>query len=236
MRLRVLLVTMLTLTTVLLAACPGPTPTPLPLPTQPPPPTLPAPPTVAAPSPAPDDFRVHETARLVIRLPKNWEALDVEKSDLQAVFAEFQKNNPQLAAVVGSADALRGVALWAFSRPAGDGTGFVDNLNIRRVSLAGQPAPSIQALLDQVLGQYRQLGFVIGESKADLKIGAQPAAIISYIFPMVGADGKTISADGRQYLVLTTSDLWILSYTLGPGQAALLAPMVEESAQSFRVK
>jgi hypothetical protein len=77
---------------------------------------------------------------------------------------------------------------------------------------------------------------VIGESKADLKIGDQPAAAISYTFPIVAGDGKSISADGRQYLVLTQSDLWILSYTLGPGQAAALAPSVEQSAQSFRAK
>ncbi len=227
MKLRAILVLSLVVTAVLLSACPAPTPTP---------PPTPPPPTAPASSPTPEGWARHETPALVIWLPKTWEILDIEKSDPQTVFAEFQKNNPQLAAVIGSADALKGVPLWAFNRPDGATATLVDNLNIRRVSLAGQPSTNIQTVLDQVLTQYRQLGFVIGESKADLKIGDQPAALISYMFPIIAGDGKAISADGRQYLVLTPSDLWILSYTIGPGQAAALAPVIEQSAQSFRAK
>ncbi|MCX6032671.1 MAG: hypothetical protein NT169_25720 [Chloroflexi bacterium] len=223
MKLRAVLVLTLVVTAVLLAACPTPTPTP-------PSPTAPA------PSPTPEGWARHETPGLVIWLPKTWEILDTEKSDPQTVFAEFQKNNPQLAAVIGSADALKGVSLWAFNRPDSATATLVDNLNIRRVSLEGQPSTNIQAVLDQVLIQYRQLGFIISESKADLKIGDQPAAAIRYTFPIIAGDGKSISADGRQYLVLTQSDLWILSYTIGPGQAAALAPVIEQSAQSFRAK
>jgi hypothetical protein len=140
MKLRAILVLTLVVTAVLLAACPGPTPMPTPaLPTPPP------------PSPTPEGWIGHETAELTIWLPKTWETLDVEKNDPQALFAGFQKNNPQLAAVIGSADALKGVSLWAFNRPSGASATFTDNLNIRRAPLEGQPATDIQAILDQVL-------------------------------------------------------------------------------------
>ncbi len=227
----------LIITALLLTACPGPKPTPA-VTTVPrtPTATVPVKPSVLPPTPTPDGWAQRETALLTLSLPKTWEVLEVGQGDLKALFADFQKRKPDLAKAIGSADALQGVALWAFNRPPGASAAFVDNLNIRRVPLEGQQPAGVQAVVDQVVAQYRQLNFTIGATKADLKIGGQNAASIAYSFPLAGADGKQLTVEGRQYLVLTATDLWVLSYTLGPGQAPALAAVVEQSAQSFRVK
>lgn len=208
----------LLLASVLLAGCPGPTVTPAPQ------------------TPTPDGWLKHETADLVIWLPKSWEVLKLGQADLNAVFAEFQKTNPQLARLIGSADALQGVSLWAFNRPATADATTVDNLNIRRAPLAGQPTASLQQVVEQVLLQYRQLGFTVGETRTDLQIGGQPAARIAFSFPMTGPDGRPTVAENRQYLIVTGTDLWVLSYAASPGQIGVLASVFEQSAQSFRAK
>ena len=68
--------------------------------------------------------------------------LALSQGDLQAVFADFQKTNPELAKIIGSAEALQGVALWAFKTGGADAAGgnatFADNLNIRRSPLGDE--------------------------------------------------------------------------------------------------
>jgi hypothetical protein len=214
----------------LLAAC---TPTPAPVtPTATPPPTA----TPLPVTPTPAGWVQHQTADLTIWLPDTWEVLEVTQADLESIYADFQKNNPELATVIGSAEALKGVSLWAFNT-ASKSPGFTDNLNIRRTPLGGQQVTDMQKeILDPVLAQYKQLGFNVSDSKGDLKIGDQPAARIAYTFEMAGGDGQPMKAEGQQYVVATATDLWILSFTAGPGQSAALAPVIEQIAQSFRAK
>jgi hypothetical protein len=214
-----------------LVAC-VPTPTPA-LPTATPTPVLPTP----TPTPAlPEGWVEHVAGDLTIWLPEAWEVLDISESDLQTIFADFEKNNPELAKIIGSAEALKGVSIWAFNTDS-QAPGFIDNLNIRRTPLNGQPINDTQKdVLEPILAQYAQIGFQVSDSKADLEIGSQPAVRITYTFGMTGGDGKPITAEGQQYIVVTASDLWILSYTAGPGQRVRLEPVIEQSAQSFRAK
>jgi hypothetical protein len=208
-----------TLLALLSAACPRATPAP---------PT--ATPTLATPTP--EGWTKHETPHLSLWLPKTWEVLDVRQDNLEQIFSEFAARNPDLAAIVGSATALEGVALWAFNTQHAN-PAFVDNLNIRRLPLDARPGDNLQEIVNTITAQYKQLGFTVTGSQADLRIGDQPAARISYRFSIVGGDGSLIEVEGHQYLVASSLDLWILSYAIAPGQSAALMPIIEQSARSF---
>jgi hypothetical protein len=211
-----------------LTACPGPKPTPTPIPAT-------ATATAIAATPTPNGWVERRSGDVTIWLPKDWDVLELGKGDLQTVFSEFQKKNPELAKVIGSADALQGVALWAF-RTGDANAAFTDNLNIRRSPLGTQKIEKMQDVVAAIVDQYKQLGFEVGATQADLQIGGHPAASIAYSFPITGTDGKPAKVNGHQYLVATPTDLWILSYSAAPGNEATVAPVFEQSAKTFSVR
>ena len=218
----------------LLTGCPAPTPaTPTVVPATPTPTAVPA-------APTPDGWTEHQSGDMTISLPADWEVLALSQGDLQAVFADFQKTNPELAKIIGSAESLQGVALWAFRAGGADTAGidaaFADNLNIRRSPLGSQKITDMADVTPAILDQYRQLGFELGTTETDLQIGGQPAAHIAFSYPVTLADGTSATLNGHQYLVATPTDLWILSYSAGPGNEAALKPVFEQSAESFRAK
>ena len=222
----------------LLTGCPAPVP---PTPTVVPASPTPASPTPATPTPtpaptAPAGWTAHQSGDVTISLPVDWEVLALTQGDLQAVFAEYQKSNPELAKIIGSAEALQGVALWAFRTAGGTDTAFADNLNIRRSPLGSQKITTMDEVLPAIIDQYRQLGFEVGVTETNLQIGGYPAAHLAYSYPIVLADDTTTKLNGQQYLVATPTDLWILSYSATPGSEDVLKPVFEQSAESFRVK
>lgn len=200
-------------------------------PTETPPPA----PTSVPVTPTPQGWVQHEGVGLTISLPEEWQVVEFGAGDLEAVFAEFRKTNPDLAGIIGSAEALQGVALWAF-RADDPQAIFVDNLNIRRTPLGAQSIDSMEGVVAPVVAQYRQLGFQVAESRADLVIGGLPTAHIAYSFPVAGSDGKPIIVGGHQYLIAAPTDLWILSYAASPGNETALLPVIESSARSFRTR
>ena len=228
---RTLILGVALITALLLTGCPAPTP-----PTPAAPTVVPATPTPTAvpAAPTPDGWTEHKSGDVTISLPADWEVLALSQGDLQAVFADFQKTNPELAKIIGSAEALQGVALWAFNTD-GDAP-FADNLNIRRSPLGGQKIDNIADVTPAILDQYRQLGFEVGATETDRQIGGQPAAHIAFSYPVTLPDGTSAKLNGHQYLVATPTDLWILSYSAGPGSEDAMQPVFEQSAQSFRVK
>jgi hypothetical protein len=195
------------------------TPTPIPTPT----------------TPAPAGWTEHQTGDVTISLPADWEVLALSQGDLQAVFTDFQKTNPELAKIIGSAEALQGVVLWAF-KTGGTDSAFADNLNIRRSPLGGQKVTDMADVTPAILDQYRKLGFELGATETDLQIGGRPAAHIAFSYPVTLPDGTSAKLSGQQYLVATPADLWILSYSAGPGGEDAMLPVFEQSAESFQVK
>ncbi len=210
----------------LLAGCPKPA-QPTPTPTQPPP--------TAVPGPTSDGWVEQQTDALTIRLPADWEVIDFSTGDLQSVFSDLEARDPELARIIGSAEALQDAYFWAFRQPDA-ATFFADNLNIRRAPLNGQRVESMQAVVDPVVAQYEQLGFQVLAVDASLVIGERPAAHIAFSFELAAADNQPASVQGHQYLVATETDLWILSYSASPDTVGELAPVFEQSALSFRVK
>ncbi len=222
------------ITTLLLTGCrPAAPSTPTVVPATPTPTAIPG-------TPTPTGWTEHMSGDVTIWLPMNWEVLALHQGDLQAIFAEFQKTNPELAKIIGSADALQGVALWAFKSSDAGATGsdaaFADNLNIRRSPLGGQKIAKMDDVLPAIIDQYRQLGFEVGATETNLQIGGYPAAHIGYSYPITLPDGTSAKLNGHQYLVATPTDLWVLSYSAAPGNEDAMKPAFEQSAQSFRVK
>ena len=217
------------ITALLLTGCPAPTPAA--------PTVVPATPTpTAVPStPAPAGWTEHKSGDVTISLPTDWEVLALSQGDLQTIFSEFQKTNPELAKIIGSAEALQGVALWAF-KTGGPDSAFADNLNIRRSPLGGQKVTDMADLTPAILDQYRKLGFELGATETDLQIDGHPTAHIAFSYPVALPDGTSAKLNGHQYLVATPTDLWILSYSAAPGNDGVMRPVFEQSAQSFRVK
>lgn len=210
---------------VLLAGCPHPqTPTPT---------VMPAPPTATiAPSVIPAGWVDYAAGTARIALPADWAVLDLSGGDAAMLFAAFQATNPDLAALIGDVEALRGAALWAYrsTDPVG---GFTDSLNIRRF---GSAIADLAAALEPIVAQYRQLGFTVNETQTDLQIGGLPAASIAYTLPFTRANGQATTLIGQQYLVAAATETWIISFAASPETAAAMAPVFEESAQTFRVK
>ena len=223
---RTLILGVALITALLLTGCPAPTPS---MPATPTPTTVPA-------APTPDGWTEHQSGDVTISLPADWEVLAFSQGDLQAVFADFQKTNPELAKIIGSAEALQGVALWAFKIAGGTDSAFADNLNIRRSPLDGQKITDMADVTPAILDQYRKLGFELGTTETDLQIGGYPAAHIAFSYPVTLPDGTSAKLNGNQYLVATPTDLWILSYSAGPGSEDAMQPAFEQSAESFRVK
>lgn len=226
-RIPILLVALLA--ALLLTGCPAPAPgTPTGVPATPTPSPVPG-------TPTPAGWTEHKSGDLTIWLPNDWEVLALSQGDLQAIFSEFQKTNPELAKIIGSAEALQGVALWAFRSSDAD-SALADNLNIRRSPLGDQKITVMEDILPAISDQYRQLGFEVGLTETDLEIGGYPAAHITYSYPVALADGANTELSGFQYLVATPADLWVLSYSAAPGSEDVMKPVFEQSAQSFRVK
>lgn len=198
-------------------APPAPTPTPVP-------------PTAVPAAALPDDWVEHEGSDFSLGLPQDWQVQEFSQGDMETIFAEMQKTNPQMAEIIGSAEQLQGVALWAFA-PAAEGTSFVDNLNIRRTPLEGQQVGDLSEVTDVLVEQYQQLNFEEVTARADFEIGGFPAAYATYLMPLTTSDGSQVKIQGHQYLVLTDTDLWILSYSFGPDSAD--TSIHEQSAQSF---
>ena len=194
----------------------------------------PLPPTTIPGTPTPEGWTRHETPRLILWLPATWTTLEVDQGDLNDLFAEFQAHNPDLAGIIGGPESLQGVYLWAFDNTGADPT--VNNLNIRRSELGSSQGADMELLVGSIVGQYRQLGFDIEETLANLNIGGFPAARIAYSFAMTNSAGQAITAKGYQYLVAAGANLWILSYTIDPALTAAVLPVIEQSAESFQAK
>lgn len=221
--------TPLLLAAALLTGCPRPV-APTPTPT-----VTPAPPTATAtatPSVVPAGWVDHAAGAARIALPADWEVLDLGGGDAAALFATFQAANPDLAALIGDVETLRGAALWAY-RSADPAGGFSDSLNIRRF---GAATADLAAAVEPIVAQYRQLGFTVNETRTDLTIGGLPAASIAYTLPFTRANGQGTTLIGQQYLVAAAAETWIISFSASPETAAALRPVFEQSAKTFRVK
>lgn len=190
----------------------------------------------ATPTPesVPADWLEHEDGSIRIALPRDWQVVDLASDDVQAAFADLKQNHPQMADIIGSPDAMLSAHLWAFG-PTGNG--FANNLNIRRSPLGAERITDVQGhVLDLLLRQLGEAGFTEVSSEASLRISGLPAARIRYTLPTANGVEATPTIRGHQYLVLSDSDLWILSYSTILEREALVTTIFEESARSFRLR
>lgn len=183
----------------------------------------------AIPAPAaPAGWKEFSTEGISLWLPGEWKTVEYDAADLAKSYEELQKSNPELAGAIGSADALQGVALWVFA-PTVPGSVFTDNVNVRRTPLGGEKPGAMKEVVDYIVDQYKQMNFEVGETNADLKIGGRPAAYVAYAVPFTGADGKTAKMSGHQVIVLTDTDMWVVTYSFGPDSAAEKAGVLKQS-------
>lgn len=173
---------------------------------------------------------------LSIDLPPGWRAISLGDADAQTAYESLKQNDARLAGIIGGAAALQDAAFWAFGPEYGE---FVDNLNIRRSPLGAQRVVRIQDVVDVLLPEYEKMGLKITSSDAALRVNGFPAARITYTLIMDTVDtmdGKGLEIRGRQVIITTDSDLWILSFSTTPEREAEIAAQFERCAQSFRPK
>jgi len=232
----------------------GPTPAATVLPTAPRPTTEAAPlptathasPVVTATPPAPASaapagsatglpagWQRESNEQLSIAIPPGWTSVNLSGVDAQAAYDEIKRNDPHLAGIIGSPEALQGMAFWAFGPVEAE---FTDNLNIRRSPLGAQRVTGMQEVIDALLPEYQKLGLQVTSTDPALQVHGYPAARITYSFMMSTAEGQAIEVRGRQVIVATDSDLWILSFSTTPGREGAQAGVFEQSAQSFEPK
>ncbi len=209
---------------------------PTPSPTQTSPATLaPAAPTMTCtPASLPNDWIEHEDRSIRIALPRDWQVVDLTSDDVQAAFADLKQSHPQMADIIGSPDEMLNAHLWAFGRAGND---FADNLNIRRSPLGAEKITDVpEDVLDLLLRQLGEAGFADLSSDSSLQINGLPAARVFYTLPIAAGDEATRARRGHQYMVVSDSDLWILSYSTTPEREVEMAPIFEQSARSFRLQ
>lgn len=188
----------------------------------------------ASPTPdrLPDGWTSHENHQVRLSLPPDWQVIEMTSVDAQAALENLKQDNLQMAGIIGSPDALLSAALWAFGPPSEE---YTDNLNVRRSPLGVEGITDMQGqVLDLLLPQLEMAGFDVSSTDASLRINGLPAARITYTLPMSSTSKQSFDIRGRQYLVLTDTDLWILSYSTTQAREARLAPVFEQSARSFR--
>ena len=209
-------------------ATPAPSPTFTQRPT-----TAPALPSVtSAPSPLADDWIDYENESVRLALPPNWKTIELTSGEAQAALEDLKQDNPQMADIISSPGVLQSAVLWAFG-PAN--SEFADNLNIRGAPLGAERITDMQGqVLDLLLPQLDRAGFAVLSSDAGLRINGLPAARITYTLSTTTAGKSTSAILGHQYLVLSDSHLWILSYSTTPERDGRMAPIFEHSARSFR--
>jgi hypothetical protein len=168
-----------------------------------------------------------------IALPADWTMVDWSGGNEQAALDALKKTNPKIADFLGDLSALPNTAFFASAR----GATSVDNLKItREVSRSGDARISTpDEMLDLLSAQYDSLGWKVTESTGGMRIAGTPAAYISYEASVKGLDGNEAWWIGQQYLLLTDSDLWVLTYSLGLDSPALSEQLSKSSAESFRV-
>jgi hypothetical protein len=171
---------------------------------------------------------------VALSIPPAWQALELNGEDAQTFYDNLKQNDTKLAELIGGPEALQGAAFWAFGPEQPD---FVDNLNIRRSPLGAERITDLQAqVIDVLLPEYDKMALKVTSTDATLRINDLPAARVTYTLPMNTADGKTVEVRGRQYLVVSESDLWVLSFSTTPEREGQLAPVFEQTAQTFRPK
>ena len=188
----------------------------------------------STPDSLPNDWIEHEDQSIRISLPRDWQVVDLTSSNVQLAFADLKQKHPQMADIIGSPDVMLSATLWALG-PAGNA--LADNLNIRRAPLGAERITDMQGqVLDLLLKQLSVAGFTELSSDASLRIDGLPAARISYTLPLSTEDEAAPTIRGHQYLVLSDSDLWLLSYSTTPEREAEMAPIFEQSARSFQLR
>jgi hypothetical protein len=180
----------------------------------------------------PDDWINYENQNVQLSLPRGWQMIELTSDDAQAALESMKQDNPHMAGIIASPDALQDAALWAFGPADRE---FTDNLNIRRSQLGAERITDMQGqVLDLLVPQLNEAGFGVLSSDANLRINGLPAAHIIYTLPTTAGGQPPVEIRGHQYLVLSDSYLWILSYSTTPERDARMAPMFEQSARSFR--
>lgn len=182
----------------------------------------------------PKGWQRKTTDQLSIALPPEWRTIELGGEDAQTLFDELQKTNPDLAGVIGGPKALESAVLWAFGPLHID---FVDNMNIRRSpwGLAGR-LYDLGDVVEVLLPQYEKMGMKVSSTDTGLRIFDLPAARVSYTLQVNGATGEPLEIWGRQYILATDEELWVISCGTTSERAETMAEVFERSAQSFRPK
>jgi hypothetical protein len=231
------------LVVLLLGACaPAPTATPFsPTATLAPQPTATAPPaatslptaraTTAATADPYAGWQTVATSALSIRLPADWQAVDLSGEDAAALLTQLRAQQSFLADVAGDVTA-QDAALVAVG-PQRDGP--ADSLTIRRTPLGAERVTDLRRqVIDLVLPQYEQLGFapVAGPDDGHTEAGL-PLASVTYELP--GGDGLP-PVRGQQFFIAADSDLWILTFSAFPAPGRLDPDAFGRAAASFQLR
>jgi hypothetical protein len=176
---------------------------------------------------------------LTIAIPPGWSAVELSSEDAQSAFEALKQKDDRLAGIIGGPEALQDAAFWAFGPEPGqeaEGAGFVDNLNIRRTPLGAQRVTDLQPVLDVLLPQYERMGLEVTSTDTTRRFAGHSAALVTYVLQMGEPDGETFEVRGRQFLIATDSDLWILSLSTTPEREAEVEAELETMANSFLTK
>ena len=174
--------------------------------------------------------------QLSVAIPPNWRAIELSGQTAQAALEALKQNDARLAGIVGSPEALQSAAFWAFGpepEPGGQQEDFVDNINIRRTPLGAQRLTDMQQVIDVLLPEYEKMGLQVTSTDPTLRVNDLPAAQVTYTLSMNAAGEKTFEVRGRQIIVATDTDLWVLSFSTTPEREGSMAAEFETIARSF---
>ncbi|MGE5139938.1 MAG: hypothetical protein ACM3JD_10770 [Rudaea sp.] len=175
---------------------------------------------------------------LAIAVPPRWQQLPVNQQELDASLEVIRKSNPELAAALGARGEellASGVKLWAFDFDAASlESKFATNLTITRQMLANPV--SFDTYVTVNVSQIEQLSSLQGPvTHVRITINNVPAEKVRYKISFQGEDGSSGTSAITQYLIMSRSSAFVLTYATLADELERYAAEFDQSAETFRV-
>ncbi len=182
--------------------------------------------------------QVVESEHFALALPPRWQRLPVDPTELEGALKSIRDSNPELAAVLGERGkqlVQSGVKFWAFDlTPEALKSKFATNLTITHQTLPNEVSFDAYVLVN--VNQINQLstreGPVIHQRVA---LANLPAEKIAYSLLYRGSDGGTTISSITQYLALSRTDSFVLTFATSSEQVEQYSSTFDQIAATFRI-
>ena len=175
-----------------------------------------------------------------LKLPPEWEILDLTVDDLKVLLTEMVNNNPALESYFTSEYlnnlVAAGIKLIAIDASVASlSTGSTSNLNVLVADLLFEI--TLEEYIEVNISQIKSLlGKELEINEEIVMIGELEAGKITYRTEITDILGNPQQVEYRQYLILDGRTQYVLTFTAGTDKAEADGPVFDQIADSFTLK